>query len=271
MSRAPLRATLAHLAFPLAIAFMVTAAHAASCLILPIKDAATIDVAGKNIMLDPKTASPWPSVELRRCELVKVVSGQAHIAFKDDKQGWRSLTLAAGQSLTEAAMSKAVATPAAGGGLAQLGALLRGDSGSQFGLSRGEPAVAGMPFGKVLRPTDNWVLAIAIAHATPQTLVLTPPLTARRQPLTLAIAAGEAARIPADFLVPGGIYRWRLERDGKAHEGRFQILDAETQSALEKSLATIGAETPEHRALLRSLQLDAAGLEYDRDRTLVQP
>lgn len=263
------RATIAYLAFPLALAFMATATHATPCLILPIKEAATIDVAGKKIPLDPKTASPWPSVELRRCTQVKVVSGQVHIAFKDEKEGWRSLTLKKDQELTDSAMSKAVATPAASGGLAQLGALLRGDSGSQFGLSRGEPAVAGMPFGKVLRPADPWVLAIA--HATPQTLVLTPPLTARRQPLTLAIAAGEAARIPADFLVPGGIYRWRLERDGKAHEGRFQILDAESQSALEKSLAAIGAESPEHRALLRSLQLDAAGLEYDRDRALVQP
>lgn len=263
------RATLAHLPFPLALAFMVSTAQAASCLILPIKEAATIKVAGDKISLDPKTASPWPSVELRRCAQVKVVSGQVHIAFKDEKAGWRSLTLKKDQELTDSTMSKATATPAASGGLAQLGALLRGDSGSQYGLSRGEPAVAGMPFGKVLRPADTWVLAIA--HATPQTLVLTPPLTARRQPLTLAIAAGEAARIPADFLVPGGIYRWRLERDGKAHEGRFQILDAESQSALEKSLAAIGAESPEHRALLRSLQLDAAGLEYDRDRTLVQP
>lgn len=269
MPRAPLRATLAHLAFPLALAFMASATHATPCLILPIKDAATIDVAGKTIPLDPKTASPWPSVELRRCAKVKVVSGQVHIAFKDEKEGWRSLTLKKDQELTDSAMSKAAATPAASGGLAQLGALLRGDSGSQFGLSRGEPAVVGMPFGKVLRPAEPWVLAIA--HATPQTLVLTPPLTARRQPLTLAIAAGEAARVPADFLVPGGIYRWRLERDGKAHEGRFQILDAESQSALEKSLAAIGAESPEHRALLRSLQLDAAGLEYDRDRALVQP
>lgn len=263
------RATTAYLAFLLAMAFMAGTARATPCVILPIKEAATIKVAGKEISLDPKTASPWPSVELRRCELVKVISGQVHIAFKDEKGGWRSMTLAAGQSLTEAAMSKAVATPAASGGLAQLGALLRGDSGSQYGLSRGEPTVAGMPFGKVLRPAGTWMLAIA--HATPQTLVLTPPLTSRRQPLTFAMAAGEAARIPADFLVPGGIYRWRLERDGKAHEGRFQMLDAESQLAIEKSLAAITAESAEHRALLRSLELDAAGLEYDRDRALIQP
>jgi|GEM_PF-3444120 len=263
------RATLAHLAFPLALAFMASTAHAESCLIQPIKEAATVRVDGKDFTLKPESNTPLPSLDLRRCTHVSIVSGQASITFKDEKQGWRHLKLAAGESLTEAAMRKAAALSVAGGGLAQLGALLRGDSGSQYGLSRGEPAVAGMPFGKVLRPAEPWVLAIA--HATPQTLVLTPPLTARRQPLTLAIAASEAARIPADFLVPGGIYRWRLERDGKAHEGRFQILDAESQSAIEKSIAAIGAESPERRALLRSLQLDAAGLEYDRDRTLVQP
>jgi hypothetical protein len=257
------------LAFPLAMAFMVNAAHAESCLIQPIKEAATIEVAGEKIPLDPKTASPWPSVDLRRCTQVSVISGQASITFKEGKQGWRHLTLAAGQSLTEAAMRKAAPLLVASGGIAQLGAVLRGDSGSQQGLSRGEPSVAGMPFGKVLRPADTWLLAIA--HATPQTLVLTPPLTSRRQPLTLALAAHTTAQFPADFIVPGGIYRWRLERDGKAHEGRFQVLDAESQAAIEQSLAAIVAESTDHRALLRAMQLDAAGLEYDRDRSVVQP
>lgn len=262
-------APVTRLALPLAMIFLATAAYAESCLIQPIKEAATIEVAGKPISLDPKTASPWPSVDLRRCTQVSVVSGQAHIALKDDKQGWRSLTLSAGQSLTEATMRKATPLLVASGGIAQLGAALRGDSSSQQGLSRGEPAVAGMPFGKVLRPAETWLLAIA--HATPQTLVLTPPLTSRRQPLTLALVANTPARIPADFLVPGGIYRWRLERDGKAHEGRFQVLDAESQAAIEQSLAAISAESPDHRALLRALQLDAAGLEYDRDRSVAQP
>jgi hypothetical protein len=261
-------ATIARLAaIPLALIF-ATIAHAESCLIQPIKEAATVRVDSKNFTLKPESNNPLPSLDLRRCTNVSIVSGLASITFKDDKRGWRHLKLAAGESLTEAAMRKAAALSVAGGGLAQLGALLRGDSGSQFGLSRGEPAVAGMPFGKVLRPAQTWELAIA--HPRPQTLVFTPPLTSRRQPLTLAITANEAARIPADFLVPGGIYRWRLERDGKAHEGRFQILDAESQSALEKSLAAISAESAAHRALLRSLQLDAAGLEYDRDRTLAQ-
>lgn len=257
------------LAFPLAILFLATAAQAESCLIQPIKEAATVRVDGKNFPLDPKSGSPRSALDLRRCTQVSVVSGQASITFKEGKQGWRHLTLAAGEALTEAAIRKAATLSVADGGIAQLGAVLRGDSGSQHGLSRGEPAVAGMPFGKVLRPAETWLLAIA--HATPQTLVLTPPLTSRRQPLTLAIAANTTAQIPADFLVPGGIYRWRLERDGKAHEGRFQVLDAESQSAIEQSLAAISAESADHRALLRALQLDAAGLEYDRDRSVAQP
>lgn len=263
------QAPFTRLVFPLALLFLATATQAESCLIQPIKEAATVRVDGKNFPLDPKSGSPLSALDLRRCTQVSVVSGRASITFKEGKEGWRHLTLAAGESLTEAAMRKAATLSVVSGGIAQLGAVLRGDSGSQQGLSRGEPSVAGMPFGKVLRPAETWLLAIA--HATPQILLLTPPLTSRRQPLTLALAANEPARVPADFLVPGGIYRWRLERDGKAHEGRFQVLDAESQATIEQSLAAISAESVDHRALLRALQLDAAGLEYDRDRSFVQP
>lgn len=262
-------ASIARLAFPLAILFLAAPALAAPCLIQPIKEAATVLADGNKYDLTPQGGSRRSSIDLRRCTQVSVVSGRASITFKEGKQDWRHLTLAAGESLTEATMRKAAPLSVASGGIAQLGAVLRGDSSSQQGLSRGEPAVAGMPFGKVLRPAETWLLAIA--HATPQTLVLTPPLTSRRQPLTLALAANEPARISANFLVPGGIYRWRLERDGKAHEGRFQVLDADSQTAIEQSLAAIVAESADHRALLRALQLDAAGLEYDRDRSVAQP
>jgi hypothetical protein len=262
-------APFARLAFPVAMLFLAAPALATPCLIQPIKEAATLLADGNKYDLAPKGGSFRSVLDLRRCTQVSVVSGQASITFKEGKQGWRHPTLAAGESLTEAAMRKAATLSIASGGIGQLAAVLRGDSSSQQGLSRGEPSVIGMPFGKVLRPSDTWLLAIA--HATPQTLVLTPPLTSRRQPLNLALAANTTAQIPADFLVPGGIYRWRLERDGKAHEGRFQVLDAESQAAIEQSLAAIVAESADHRALLRALQLDAAGLEYDRDRSVAQP
>lgn len=251
---------------PLAVLAASFCGQAAACLIMPGKEAVKLTLAGKPYVLQARAvhkneSDPWPHLDLRSCEGVSVTAGEPIITAKGKDGGVRVLRLAAGKNIAEE-LGKAKPQPANEAAI-QLGALLRGDPVTQHGLSRGEPAVPGMPFGKILRPGD--ALVLAIAHATPQTLVLTPPLTARREPLTLSLAPGNTARVPADFLVPGGVYRWRLERDGVAREGRFTLLDAAGQQSVEAALAAVQATTPDGAAMLRALALDAAGLEYDRD------